>query len=44
MSNDNYRLKITSFASSLAGIIGRLICHPVDTIRAKLQVILKIIL
>ena len=31
-------MKLTSAAGMLAGCIGRVICHPFDTIKAKLYV------
>ena len=37
-SNDYSYLKLTSLAGMVAGLIGRLICHPLDTIKTKLYV------
>lgn len=34
--NDSFLLKCV--ASGVAGLIGRLVCHPIDTVKAKLQV------
>lgn len=38
MSDDTLIIKITTYSSMFAGIIGKMICHPLDTIRAKIQV------
>ena len=35
---DQKKLILTSISSILAGGIARLFCHPIDTIKAKLQV------
>lgn len=35
-ARDKAFLRITSFTSIFAGIVGKIICHPIDTIRAKL--------
>lgn len=32
-------LEITLYSGMLAGILGKIICHPIDTIRAKIQVL-----
>jgi len=37
-------LEITLYSGMLAGILGKTICHPIDTIRAKIQVFKKTII
>lgn len=38
MREKDDRLWSTCLASGLAGAVGRFICHPIDTMKAKLQV------
>jgi hypothetical protein len=37
-SDNNRMIWATSIASSIASIIGKFICHPLDTIKSKVQV------
>ena len=32
-------IKLTSFSGMVGGAIGRFICHPIDTVKAKIYVI-----
>jgi len=36
MNDDKLIIKITTYSSMFAGIIGKIVCHPIDTIRAKI--------
>ena len=36
--DDTKRLLATSLSSIIAGCTSRLICHPIDTLKAKVQV------
>lgn len=36
----NKLLKVTFLSGMIAGIAGKFICHPIDTIRAKIQVLI----
>jgi hypothetical protein len=35
---DQWFVRVTTFSSIFAGIVGKIICHPIDTLRAKIQV------
>lgn len=36
MNDDTMIIRITTYSSMLAGIIGKICCHPIDTLRAKI--------
>jgi Mitochondrial carrier protein len=36
--DDRIFVRITTISSIFAGIIGKIVCHPIDTLRAKIQV------
>lgn len=36
-ANNQHNLLITALSSATAGLVGRLICHPIDTVKSKLQ-------
>lgn len=36
MNDDTLIIRITTYSSMFAGIIGKIACHPIDTIRAKI--------
>ena len=36
--NHIYFFQITSLSSILSGMIGKLVCHPIDTIKSRLQI------
>ncbi|CAD8111393.1 unnamed protein product [Paramecium primaurelia] len=38
MNDDTLIIRITTYSSMFAGIIGKIACHPIDTIRAKIQI------
>ena len=33
-----YFFQITSLSSILSGMVGKLVCHPIDTIKSRLQI------